>query len=120
MGVTGVDRLELVVSPAIRSMLRLVRSVCLWFGLMGRTFDQTASATSDENGKFGFPLLPPGKYELQASKQDFEPVSLPEITIHITEILRLELHLRLAMRFEPAQVSSNPRCRIPHEIEGYP
>src|SRR4029077_20907887 len=57
MGVTGVDRLELVVSPAIRSMLRLVRSVCLWFGLMGRTFDQTASATSDENGKFGFPLL---------------------------------------------------------------
>ena len=153
MGVTGVDRLELVVSSAIRSMLRLVRSVCLWFGLMGRTFDQTASigavtgvtlapsgavlpgvgvdlskkgggerksATSDENGRFGFPLLPPGKYELQASKQDFEPVSLPEITIHITEILRLELHLRLAMRFERAQVSSNPRCRIPHEIEGYP
>jgi hypothetical protein len=78
------------------------------------------SATSDENGRFGFPLLPPGKYELQASKQDFEPVSLPEITIHITEILRLELHLRLAMRFERAQVSSNPRCRIPHEIEGYP
>jgi len=108
MGVTGVDRLELVVSPAIRSMLRLVRSVCLWFGLMGRTFDQTASigsvtgvtlapsgavlpgvgvdlskkgggerksATSDENGRFGFPLLPPGKYELQASKQDFEPLS---------------------------------------------
>ena len=102
MGVTGVDRLELVVSSAIRSMLRLVRSVCLWFGLMGRTFGHTAStgavtgvtldpsgavlpgvgvdlskkgggerklATSDENRRFGFPLLPPSKYELQRANK---------------------------------------------------
>ena len=67
------------------------------------------SATSDENGRFGFLSLPPGKYELQASTLDFEPVSLPEINIHVTETLRLELHLRLATRFERAQVSSNPQ-----------
>ena len=66
------------------------------------------SATSDESGRFAFLLLQPGKYELQASKSDFEPVSLPEINIHVTETLRLELHLRLATRFERAQVSSNP------------
>ena len=66
------------------------------------------SVTSDENGRFGFPLLPPGKYELQASKTDFEPVTLPEIIIQVTETLRLELHLRLATRFEHAQVSANP------------
>ena len=66
------------------------------------------SATSDENGRFGFLLLPPGRYELQASTPDFELVSLPEINIHVTETLRLELHLRLATRFERAQVSSNP------------
>jgi carboxypeptidase family protein/TonB-dependent receptor-like protein len=66
------------------------------------------SATADENGRFGFLLLPPGRYELQASAPDFEPVNLPEINIHVTETLRLELRLRLATRFERAQVSSNP------------
>jgi hypothetical protein len=66
------------------------------------------SATSDENGRFGFLLLPPGSYELEASTLDFEPVRLPEINIHVTETLRIELHLRLATRFERAQVSSNP------------
>jgi hypothetical protein len=53
-------------------------------------------------------LLPPGKYELQAGTQDFEPVNLPEINVHVTETVRLELHLRLATRVERAQVSSNP------------
>jgi hypothetical protein len=66
------------------------------------------SVTSDQNGRFGVLLLPPGKYELQASKADFEPVTLPEIIIQVTETLRLELHLRLAKRFEHAQVSANP------------
>jgi Carboxypeptidase regulatory-like domain len=66
------------------------------------------SVESDENGRFGFPLLPPGKYELQASKTDFGPLSLPEINVQVTETLRLELHLQLATHFERAQVSSNP------------
>jgi Carboxypeptidase regulatory-like domain len=64
------------------------------------------SDTSDENGRFRFPLLPPGKYKLRASKTDFEPVSLQDINIHVTEALRLELHLKLAMRVERAEVSS--------------
>ena len=66
------------------------------------------SATSDKNGRFGFPLLPPGRYQLQASTLDFEMVSLPEVSIHITETLRLELHLRVATRMQRAQVSANP------------
>jgi carboxypeptidase family protein/TonB-dependent receptor-like protein len=66
------------------------------------------SVTSDENGRFGFLLLPAGKYEVQASKADFDPVSLPEIDVHVTETLRLELHFRIAARFEHAQVSANP------------
>jgi hypothetical protein len=67
------------------------------------------SATSDENGRFGFLLLPPGRYELETSTLDFEPVSLPEINIHVTETLRIVLHLPLATRFERAQVSSKPQ-----------
>jgi Carboxypeptidase regulatory-like domain/TonB dependent receptor len=64
--------------------------------------------TSDENGRFGFLLLEPGKYELQASRLDFEPVSLIEINIHVTETLRLQLQLRVAAHVEHALVSSNP------------
>ncbi len=66
------------------------------------------SATSDGNGRFGLLLLPPGRYELQASTPDFELVILPQINIHVTETLRIELHLRLATRFQRAQVSSTP------------
>ena len=68
---------------------------------------ESRSATSDDNGRFGFPMLPPGRYELQASTPNFESVSLPEINIHVTETLRIVLHLLLATRLERAQVSSN-------------
>jgi hypothetical protein len=66
------------------------------------------AVTSDENGRFTFLLVLPGRYELQASKTDFEPLSLPNLVVHVTETLRLDLHLRLATRSERAQVSSEP------------
>jgi len=37
---------------------------------------QARSAVSDENGRFGFLLLPSGTYELQANKFDFKRLSL--------------------------------------------
>ena len=46
--------------------------------------------------------------KLQASKADFKPVSQPDIHVHVTETLRLELHLELATRVEQTQVSSEP------------
>jgi hypothetical protein len=66
------------------------------------------SATSDNNGRFGFFLLPPGTYTVQASRADFKPMSQPDIHVHVTETLRLELHLELATRVEQTQVSSDP------------
>jgi len=68
---------------------------------------EVKSTTSDEYGRYGFQLLSPGKYQLEASKTDFEPVSPLDINIHVTETLRVELHLRLATRVERAQVSSD-------------
>jgi hypothetical protein len=65
------------------------------------------STTSDANGRFGFVLLTPGKYELHVSKTEFEPAVLSHINIYVTETLRLELHLQLAMRFAQMQVSSD-------------
>src|SRR6266481_3146677 len=69
---------------------------------------ETKAGSSDENGLFGFFLLPPGTYEVQASKVDFKPVSQPGIHVYVTETLRLQLHLELATRVEEAQVFSDP------------
>src|ERR1700760_2480760 len=69
---------------------------------------ETKSATSDDNGRFAFFLLSPGTYEVQASKADFNPVGQRGIRVHVTETLRLELHLELATHVERVQVSSDP------------
>jgi hypothetical protein len=68
----------------------------------------TIAAISDESGHFDFFLLPPGTYEVQASKVDFKPVSQRSLQVHVTETLRLQLHLELAVRMETTQVSSEP------------
>jgi Carboxypeptidase regulatory-like domain/TonB dependent receptor/TonB-dependent Receptor Plug Domain len=69
---------------------------------------EAKSATSDSNGRFAFFLLPPGTYEVQAGKRDFKPVSQRDTPVHVTETLRLELHLELATRLEHVEVSANP------------
>src|SRR5262249_40428127 len=66
------------------------------------------SVTSDERGAFIFLLLPPGKYEIQASPSSFETV-FATVEIHVTEIIRVEFHFRLQTRIEQAQVLSDAR-----------
>jgi len=69
---------------------------------------QAESATSDKNGQFGFLLLRPGTYEAKADKTDFRPASQPDIHVHVTEAVRIQIHLELAIRVEKIQVISNP------------
>jgi hypothetical protein len=64
--------------------------------IIGRGTDVTLSATSDEKGRFGFQLLAPGNYGLQAVKASFDPLQLDDINISVTETLRIELHLQIA------------------------
>ena len=57
----------------------------------------TRSVTADKEGRFSFPLLPPGKYEIRAEKSG--SVSLigdAAIYINVTETVRIELHLHIA------------------------
>lgn len=68
---------------------------------------KSMDAISDENGQFDFVLLPPGIYEVQTSKVDFNPVSQKNIQVHVTETLRLQLHLELAIRIQTTQVSAD-------------
>jgi len=67
------------------------------------------STSTDDDGRFAIPLLPPGTYQLQARKAEFKTVVLPDLHIHVTETLRVELHLRLAERLESASVFANAR-----------
>lgn len=69
---------------------------------------EARSFKSDQNGQFGFLLLPPGTYQLRASKTDFERYVLPVVHVSVTEALRLELHLQVATRSERQEVFSSP------------
>jgi hypothetical protein len=66
---------------------------------------QSRSANSDQDGRFSFLLLPPGSYELHASKTSFAP-STTRIRISVTETQRTEIHLQLTTVFEQTEVSS--------------
>ena len=63
------------------------------------------SATSDKDGRFNFLLLPPGRYELQASNTGSDTlIASATIDISVTEVVHLELHLRLATVFSNIKV----------------
>jgi hypothetical protein len=63
------------------------------------------SATSDKDGRFSMVLLPPGRYELEASKTGADPlVASSTVDVSVTEVAHLELHLRLATLFSSIRV----------------
>ena len=65
------------------------------------------SGTSDKEGRFGFFLLPPGSYQLETDKTDFQPAKLSGLQIVVTETLRIGIHLQLSTHRETAQVSAD-------------
>jgi hypothetical protein len=64
--------------------------------------------TSDELGRFNFLLLSPGEYLLQANKTNFQILNLSHFHISVTETLRLELRMKVAIQIESMQVISKP------------
>jgi hypothetical protein len=74
--------------------------------IMRRDTDVTLTATSDEQGRFGFQLLAPGNYGLQAVMPSFDPLQLADINISVTETLRIELHLHLGAVAQHVEVRS--------------
>jgi len=58
--------------------------------------------------EFSFLLLPPGSYELQASRADFETLELFGLEVYVTETLEVEARMRLATQFQNTQVVSGP------------
>ena len=74
--------------------------------LVSQETSETDSATTDQEGRFAFPLLRPGDYKLDASKTDFQLLRRTDLRVFVTETLRLELHLQLATVIGNVQVSS--------------
>jgi hypothetical protein len=68
----------------------------------------TQSTISDKEGRFNFPLLPPGTYTLAASKAGFALLRTETVNIRVTETSRLELHLRIETALSRVDVTSSP------------
>lgn len=65
------------------------------------------ATVSNDDGLFRFVSVPPGTYELEASMPDFKDSTIRQLDVHVTETVRLEVHLQLATVVEATQVSSN-------------
>jgi hypothetical protein len=76
--------------------------------LVDHSTSRTLTTTSSDSGRFSFLLLPPGSYELQASKTDFETLELFGLEVYVTETLEVEGRMRLATQFQQARVVSEP------------
>lgn len=66
------------------------------------------SSTSDNEGRFAFPLLPPGTYRLRTDKKDFQSLQLNDLHIAVTESRWIELHLQLPTMHESVEAVSEP------------
>jgi hypothetical protein len=77
--------------------------------LVNRDTGANRSATSDESGRFSFLLLAPGKYELQASRTASATLLASATTnVSVTEVVHIELHLRLTTVFHSTKVFAEP------------
>ena len=74
------------------------------------TNEETGSAesrTSDQEGRFSFLLLHPGRYVIRASTATPDALSSnANVTVHVTETVQIDLHLRLPTVFHSIEVSS--------------
>jgi hypothetical protein len=75
--------------------------------LVDPSTSRTLTAISTDSGRFTFLLLPPGSYELQASKVDFETLELFGLQVYVTETLEVEARMRLATQIQQTQVVSD-------------
>jgi len=56
---------------------------------------QARTATTQSNGSYLTPLLPPGDYTVQATANGFKSVEISRITIHVTETETLDIRLQV-------------------------
>jgi Carboxypeptidase regulatory-like domain/TonB dependent receptor len=73
--------------------------------LTNRGTGATESVASQKDGKFNFLMLPPGRYEVRAIGPD-SLIANATISVTVTEVVHLELHLRLPTVFHSIKVEA--------------
>jgi Carboxypeptidase regulatory-like domain/TonB-dependent Receptor Plug Domain len=61
-------------------------------------------ATTSAEGRFAFPLLPPGRYQVMAERQGFAPFQVPELTLNVDDQVAITMKLKLAAGGETVSV----------------
>jgi hypothetical protein len=75
--------------------------------LANQNTGEKGTTTSDDEGRFGFFLLVPGRYELCAEKAGFASLCRTGMDINVTETRRLDLRLQPATVVSKVQVSGD-------------
>ena len=66
----------------------------------------SVTAVSSSTGGYLVPLLPPGSYRLEASKQGFRTLSYSTITVNVTETAALNIRLQVGTVSETVEVDT--------------
>jgi hypothetical protein len=73
----------------------------------GSSMPGVTTTTSDSQGAYRFPTLPPGIYELSAVRAGFTPVNVQDIALRLGNEFRIDLMLQLAGPVETVQVQAD-------------
>ena len=65
-----------------------------------------SSATTGEDGAYSFPLLPPGKYQLTVTKENFNTAVRDAIQVRVADRLTLDVQLEIGVTARVTTVAS--------------
>ena len=68
--------------------------------------DEARTATTNSDGAYAFPLLPPGSYELRFEATGFKALVRLHIVVSVTEIVRVDAHLETGEVHEKVLVTT--------------
>jgi hypothetical protein len=74
--------------------------------VVNKDTNATRSVTSNEDGFFSFPALPPGTYTLKAEKPGFKTVNRPDILIQVQQSARVDVEMPVGQVTESVEVSA--------------
>ena len=67
---------------------------------------ESRTTVSDADGDYRIPLLPPGEYSVEVSSTGFKTATLPNISVVVTEIIRLNVQLEVGAMSESVQIQA--------------
>jgi hypothetical protein len=77
------------------------------------------TTVSDSNGLYRFPALPPGRYDVTATLQGFQPAKSADVRLELGQILKIDLTMAVGAVTETVQVSGeSPLIDVKQNVAG--